>query len=141
MKKNIDIDLVALVFIILGLLAVFAPLAGCSHTPDQAANDARECRQRLSLHNKEMQKFDRYCRVALFIHNSDLKDVKVKQAAKEAVRICKYVFRVQTDEELLSVGELEREYNKVRHYIIKPGDNFWRETLPCDPAEYTCEEF
>ena len=141
MKKLKDVDLVAVTFIILGLLAMFAPLAGCHHNLYKSSEDPRECCQRLSLHQKEMKRFDRYCRVALFIYNSDLKDKKAKGIAKEAVRVCKYVFRVQSDEELLSVGELEREYNKVRHYIVKPKDTFWRETLPCDPAEYTCEEF
>ncbi len=146
MKNFTTIDVITLVGI-MASLALLLLFSGCNHGfylqghKIANANDPRECCQRLSLHQKEMKRFDRYCRVALFIYNSDLKDKKAKGIAKEAVRVCKYVFRVQSDEELLSVGELEREYNKVRHYITTPKDTFWRESLPCDPAEYTCEEF
>jgi len=142
MKKFDTYEAVTYLGIAATLLVMLMLLAGCSMKfYKKPPEDARQCCQRLSLHNKEMERFDRYCRVALFIYNSDLKDKKTKQIAKEAVRVCKYVFRVQSDEELLSVGELEREYNKVRHYLIKPGDTFWRQTLPCDPEEYSCEEF
>ena len=114
-------------------------LTGCAHT---IAPDPKKCCERLSLHQQEMQKFTRYCKVALFLHRGDaINDKKVKDLSGRAVNVCKFVFGVKTEEQLLSVVDLNEGYHKVRHYIIKPSDNFWRHSLPCDPAEATCEEF
>jgi hypothetical protein len=150
MKKNKlkDVDFIAIVFIVLALIALLVPLAGCNHGfylqghKIAKANDPRQCCQRLSLHQKEMEKFTRYCKVALFLHRGDtINDKKVKELSHRAVNVCKFVFGVQTEEQLLSVSDLNEGYHKVRHYIIKPDDVFWRHSLPCDPAEPACEEF
>ena len=114
-------------------------LTACAHT---TAPDPKKCCQRLSLHQQEMEKFTRYCKVALFLHRGNtINDKKVKDLSSRAVNVCKFVFNVQTEEQLLSVADLNEGYHKVRHYIIKPEDSFWRHSLPCDPAEATCEEF
>ena len=114
-------------------------LTGCAHT---TAPDPKKCCQRLSLHQQEMEKFTRYCKVALFLHRvNTINDKKVKDLSGRAGNVCKFVFGVQTEEQLLSVADLNEGYHKVRHYIIKPEDSFWRRSLPCDPAEATCEEF
>ena len=150
MKKNKlkDVDFIAIVFIVLALIALLVPLAGCNHGfylqghKIAKANDPRQCCQRLSLHQKEMEKFTRYCKVALFLHRGNtINDKKVKELSHRAVNVCKFVFGVQTEEQLLSVSDLNEGYHKVRHYIIKPDDVFWRHSLPCDPAEPACEEF
>jgi hypothetical protein len=150
MKKNKlkDVDFIAIVFIVLALIALLVPLAGCNHGfylqghKIAKTNDPRQCCQRLSLHQKEMEKFTRYCKVALFLHRGDtINDKKVKELSHRAVNVCKFVFGVQTEEQLLSVSDLNEGYHKVRHYIIKPDDVFWRHSLPCDPAEPACEEF
>ena len=52
-----------------------------------------------------------------------------------------FVFGAQTEEQLVSMSDLNEGYHKVRHYIILPEDSFWQRTLPCDPAQPACEEF
>ena len=114
-------------------------LTGCAHT---IAPDPKKCCERVSLHNQEMEKFNRYCKVALFLHRGNtINDKKVKELSKRAVNVCMFVFGAQTEEQLVSMSDLNEGYHKVRHYIIKPGDSFWRHSLPCDPNEATCEEF
>ena len=126
-------------YIILTFLGM--TIGGCKIAPIKHYT-SHECCQRLSLHNEEMEKFTRYCKVALFLHRGDtVNDKKVKEIAKRGVNVCKFVFGVQTEEQLLSVSDLNEGYHKVRHYIIKPDDVFWRHSLPCDPGEPACEEF
>lgn len=124
---------------ILGLLMA----GGCTHTVQP---DHRDCCARVSLHNKEMKKFNRYCKVALFLHRSNtLSDPQIKENVKTAVDVCKFVLMADTEEQLLSTVELNdtSETQQVRKYIIKPdaGESFWRQDLHCDPAEFACEEF
>lgn len=139
MKRLATIDIVTILGIAACLLLVLG-VGGCVHSP--SPTESAQCCKRLSLYEEEMDKFNRYCKVALFIHNSDLKDKKVKQIAQQGVRICKFVFKVETDQDLLSIRELNQGYHKVRHYIItNPSENGWRPVLDCDPIEPYCEEF
>ena len=113
----------------------------CVHAPTPTGD---ECCKRLSLRTEQMSTFNRYCKVALFLSKSENKAVGkvVQKNAIAAVKVCKFVFKVDTDEELVAAGD-EQEYHRVRSYIIlnPSGDNFWRKSLPCDPAEPACEEF
>ena len=114
-------------------------MTACAHTD---VSDTKQCCKRLSLHQEQMSTFNRYCKVALFLSKSSHKSVGkvVQKNAAAAVKVCKFVFDVDTDEELVAAGD-EQEYYRVRSYIIPgPDVNGWRKTLPCDPAEYTCEE-
>ena len=89
-----------------------------------------------------MGKFTRYCKLALYIKQSTLKDKKVKDIAEQGVRICKFVLGVNSDQQLLTINEPNDDMQRVRNLIFeKDGGTFWRQTLPCDPDEYTCEEF
>ena len=127
-------------YIILASLLITA-IGGCKIAPVKHYT-SNECCQRLSLHNKEMEKFTRYCKVALFLHRGDtINDKKVKELSKRAVNVCMFVFGAQSEEQLISMSDLNEGYHKVRHYIILPEDSFWRHSLPCDPAEAACEEF
>jgi hypothetical protein len=126
-------------YIILASLLMI--VGGCKIAPIKHYT-SNECCQRLSLHNKEMEKFNRYCKVALFLHRGNtINDKKVKELSKRAVNVCMFVFGAQTEDQLISMSDLNEGYHKVRHYIILPEDSFWRQSLPCDPAEATCEEF
>ena len=126
--------------IILASLLLTA-VGGCKIAPVKHYSSS-ECCQRLSLHNKEMEKFTCYCKVALFLHRGDtINDKKVKDLSKRAVNVCMFVFGAQTEEQLVSVSDLNEGYHKVRHYIILPEDSFWQRSLPCDPAQAACEEF
>ncbi len=140
MKKFNLIDAVTLVGIISSILLILMFGSGCAHT---GVTDPKKCCERVSLHNQEMEKFTRYCKVALFLRRGDtINDKKVKELSQRAVNVCKFVFGVETDDQLLSVSDLNQGWHKVRHYIILPDENgFWPRTLPCDPEEYSCEEF
>ena len=120
-------------------------LTGCGHSfyvQGHKVAKTNDCCKRLSLRAEQMSTFNRYCKVALFLSKSTNKAVGkvVQKNATAAVKVCKFVFKVETDEELVAAGD-EQEYWRVRSYIIKPEDGFWRESLPCDPAEAACEEF
>ena len=114
-------------------------LTACAPT---ASPDPKQCCQRLSLHNQEMEKFTRYCKVALLQHRGDtINDKKVKDLSKRAVNVCMFVFGAQTEQQLVSMSDMNEGYHKVRHYIILPEDSFWQRSLPCDPDQPACEEF
>jgi hypothetical protein len=126
-------NIIGLALLLLGI--------GCSHSPTTKGD---ECCKKLSLHTEQMTTFNRYCKVALFLSQSKNKAVGkvVQKNAAAAVKVCKYVFGVETDDELVEAGD-RQEYYRVRSYIIlNPSENgFWRQTLPCDPDQTACEEF
>jgi hypothetical protein len=91
-----------------------------------------------------MDKFNRYCKVALFLANSENeKEVGtgIKKVARDGVNVCKFVFGVETDQDLLAAGDMQ-DYYKIRHYIISSPDtpNGW-DPPNCNPTEVHCEEF
>jgi len=139
MKKFNLFDVVTFMGIVSSIILILMYGAGCAHN---VSVDTRECCQRLSLQTEEMSKFTRYCKVALFLSKSTVIDKKVKRAGADAVKVCKFVFNVESDQDLIAAGDLQ-EYHRVRSYIILDPDKqgFWRETLDCDPAELSCEEF
>ena len=148
MKKKVEgfglIDVLTLSVVIFSLFVVFL-MSGCHHNLYQSkATDPRQCCQRLSLHHKQMSQFNRYCKVALFLSKSKTSNLGkgVKENATTAVNVCKFVFGVKTDEELVAAGDAQ-EYYRVRSYIIteEEDNNGWRKTWDCDPAEPSCEEF
>ena len=145
MKKFTLIDIVTMVGIASSILLVLMFASGCSmKLYKQSPSDVRQCCERVSAHAAEMEKFARYCKVAVFLANSEnTKAVGsgVKKAARQAVDVCKFVFRAETDDQLISAGD-DQDYYKVRSYIItKPDHNgFWMHPN-CDPAEMHCEEF
>ena len=142
MKKFNLIDIVTIVGITTSILLVLMFSTGCSMKFYKTPTDIRQCCDRVDARTKAMSQFNRYCKVALFLSNSKVKTIGkgVKENAATAVKVCKFVFKVETDEELVAAGD-EQEYYRVRSYIITPEDGFWRQTLPCDPAESACEEF
>tara|TARA_R100001015_G_C4468833_1_gene53200 strand:+ start:112 stop:549 length:438 start_codon:yes stop_codon:yes gene_type:complete len=145
MKNFNTIDTITLVGI-MASLALLLLFSGCSHgfylQGHKIAKTNDECCKRLSLRAEQMSTFNRYCKVALFLSKSTNKAVGkvVQKNATAAVKVCKFVFKVETDEELVAAGD-EQEYHRVRSYIITPDEGFWRHSLPCDPAESACEEF
>ena len=145
MKKFTLIDIITMVGIAASILLVLMFASGCSMKfYKQSPEDVRKCCERVSLHQKEMDKFARYCKVALFLANSEnTKEVGsgVRKGARDAVNVCKFVFDVTTDQDLLSAGD-QQDYYKVRSYIVKdPYNNGGWHHPQCDPAEIHCEEF
>ena len=117
-------------------------LTGCGHA--QTVTDVRKCCARVDASSAEMDRFNRYCKVALFLAKSEnTKEVgsKVKEGARNAVNICKFVFSVRTDEELIAAGD-QIHYYKVRSYMVPdPSKNGGWNPPGCDPQELHCEEF
>tara|TARA_R110000824_G_scaffold18802_1_gene73837 strand:- start:731 stop:1132 length:402 start_codon:yes stop_codon:yes gene_type:complete len=133
MKLN-PLEFVVLLSIIIGSALL---VAGCSHikvTPEE------HCCQRLDVRTKEMQDFNRFCKVLVFAANTN-KDPGAQESIKARLGVCRFVFGVNTNAELMSAGPDENFY-KVRHYTIpNPAENGWQMPLNCDPAEPACEEF
>ena len=145
MKKDKFLEVITFLGILtsLGILLVAGTSCSMKFYKESPA-DVRKCCERLSLHDQEMRKFNRYCKVALFMHRSPaLNDPKIKENVKTAVDICKFVFMTDDEEQLVSTVEQNDKVEpyKVRQYIISPEDGFWRQTLPCDPDQFACEEF
>ena len=142
MKKFNLIDIITVVGIAASILLMLMFASGCSMKFYKTPKDVRQCCERVDARTKAMSQFNRYCKVALFLSNSKVKTIGkgVKENAATAVGVCKFVFKVETDEELVAAGD-EQEYYRVRSYIIKPEDSFWRRSLPCDPDQPACEEF
>jgi hypothetical protein len=144
MKKLTTHDVVTYLGIAATILLILTYATGCSMKfYKKSPEDVRRCCERVSLHQKEMDKFARYCKVALFLANSENKKEVgsgVRKGARDAVNICKFVFEVDTDKDLLAAGDDQQDYYKVRSYIIKDPDGGWYHPQ-CDPAEIHCEEF
>ena len=147
MKKLTPHDVITGLGIAATILLMLSYATGCSmKLYKQSAADTRQCCERLSVHTTEMEKFNRYCKVALFLANSDSEKKKevgsgVRKAARDAVNICKFVYAVETDDDLRAAGD-EQAYYKVRSYILtEPETNGGWLHPQCDPAEIHCEEF
>jgi len=142
MKRLTPLEVVTFIGMAACVALVLLYATGCAHTPSPA--DVRQCCERVSLHTKEMDKFNRYCKVALFLATSEnTKQVGsgLRKGARDAVEVCKFVYGVKTDSELLAAGD-EQDYYRVRSYIIPNPDGDGGFIHPqCDPAEIHCEEF
>ncbi len=142
MKKFNTYEIVTYLGILASLLLMMMYGTGCSMKFYKTPEDVRQCCERVSAHAKEMEKFARYCKVAVFLANSEnTKAVGsgVRKSARQAADVCKFVFRVETDEELISAGD-DQGFYKVRSYIITNPDANGGWIHPnCDPAEIHCE--
>jgi len=145
MKKFNLIDIITMLGIAASILLVLMFATGCSMKFYKTPEDIRKCCDRVDARTKAMSQFNRYCKVALFLSNSKAKAIGkgVKENATAAVKVCKFVFKVETDEELIAAGD-EQEYHRVRSYIIPAEDfdqNGWLRKLDCNPSHPGCEEF
>tara|TARA_R110002124_G_scaffold138698_1_gene302542 strand:+ start:258 stop:692 length:435 start_codon:yes stop_codon:yes gene_type:complete len=136
MTNLIKLATTSLVFLMLG------SASGCGHA--QTITDTRKCCARVDASSAEMDRFNRYCKVALFLaksENTKAVGSKVKEGARAAVNICKFVFSVRTDEELIAAGD-QPYYYKVHSYVISnPSENGGWNPPVCDSQELHCEEF
>jgi hypothetical protein len=146
MKKCNLIDIVTMLCVASFFLLVLMYTSGCSMKfYKKSPTDVRKCCERVNAHVQEMEKFNRYCKVALFLAKGDNKKEVgsgVKKAAREAVDVCKFVYRVESDDDLLASGDVQ-DYYRVRSYLIEDPRNEatgWMR-MGCDPAEIHCEEF
>ena len=118
-------------FIVLVAIIICSALlvSSCRIAP---IHPARNCCQRLDVRTKEMQEFNRFCKVlaaAQFIN----KDLQAQESIKNRLGVCRFVFGVTTNRELLSAAG--------PHHLPAMIEMGWQIPLDCDPAEPTCEEF
>tara|TARA_R100001443_G_scaffold99912_1_gene107132 strand:- start:2426 stop:2839 length:414 start_codon:yes stop_codon:yes gene_type:complete len=137
MRKPNTIDVITYVGIAASLALLFMFAGGCSTTTEAQINN---CCERLDTRTKEMQEFNRYCKVLVFAAKTE-NNKEIKESVDQRIGICKFVFGVKTNTELLSAGP-DEGYYKVRHYLIpNPDENGFPAVLDCDPQEPSCEEF
>ena len=115
------------------ILTSFLIAAGCSHAPSVDKN----CCQRLDVRTKEMQDFNRFCKVLIFAARSN-KDPRTQETIKDRLGVCRFVFGVEKNEHLLSAGP-DANFHKVQAYYI-PTSTGW-DPPECDPSDVHCEEF
>ena len=102
---------------------------GCRVAP---IHPTRNCCQRLDVRTKEMQDFNRYCKV-LVVARATNKDAQAQESIKNRLGVCRFVFGVSTNRELLSAAD--------PHHLPTTLEMGWQIPLDCDPSEPTCEEF
>mgnify|MGYP003983272317 CR=1 FL=1 len=142
MKKCNTIDVITWGGILATLLLLFG-VGGCSMKFYKSPSDIRKCCDRMDVSTKAMSQFNRYCKVALSLSRSQSTALGkgVRDSASSAVKVCKFVFNVDTDDELVAAGD-EQEYQRVHTYVVLPENEMgWRKTLDCDPDQPSCEEF
>jgi hypothetical protein len=129
----------ALEFVVLLAIIICSALlvAGCSHV----ATSPKDCCQRLDVRTNEMQEFNRFCKVLVFAAQRTDKNTKTYESIENRLGVCRFVFGVDNDSDLLSAGP-DETYYKVRQYIIPaPSEGGWQMPLDCDPMQPSCEEF
>ena len=104
-------------------------VSGCRVAP---IHPPRNCCQRLDVRTKEMGDFNRYCKV-LIVARATNKDPQAQESITNRLRVCRFVFGVSTNRELLSAVD--------SHHLPASLEMGWQVPLDCDPAEPTCEEF
>ena len=121
-------------------------LVGCASTPPPK----KGCCERLDVRMKQMEKYSRLCKVLVFAEGIN-KFEKHKKDIQQGIALCKFVFGADDKKDLLTVGP-DEDFYQARFYILdgtegneKPAkaeqQMDWISPLPCDPNEFTCEEF
>jgi hypothetical protein len=88
-----------------------------------------------------MEEFNRYCMMIVFAARKET-DPKVLVDIKRRIELCKFVFGVADDEDVLSALEEKGEQlYKVRSSVVPIRSGAWHPPLGCDPHEIHCEEF
>jgi hypothetical protein len=137
MKKLTFVEFVTLLGIVSSLLLVLMYATGCAVRAKVYTNQ-EACCERLDVRMKEMEEFNRYCMMMVFADRKE-GDPKVKEDIQRRLNLCKYVFGVPRDQDLMSHLE-NKEMTGVNAWRQVYHD-FWNPPISCDPAEIHCEEF
>jgi len=120
---------------VLASMALALGAGGCVHTPPP-----EDCCTRLDVRTKEMKVFDRYCTMLVFAGRKET-DAKVTKDINRRLDLCKFVFGVETNQNLLSTLQEREQFHRVRYYRFSIEDGGWNPPLDCYPEEVGCEEF
>ena len=136
MKKLVTpLELVTFGGVITSLLIILCASSCALHA--KVYTDQNEmCCERLDTRLTEMEEFNRYCMMMVFADRKE-KDPKVIEDIKRRIDLCKFVFGVPSDQDLMSHLEnrtTQDPWRQVYH-------DFWNPPISCDPTEIHCEEF
>ena len=137
-KKFTMIEWVTFGGIVTSLLIMMLAASGCAVRAKVYTNK-EACCERLDVRMKEMEEFNRYCMMMVFADRKE-EDPKVKEDIQRRLDLCKYVFGVPRDQDLMSHLESNTPvkgndaWRQVYH-------DFWNHPISCDPSEIHCEEF
>jgi hypothetical protein len=137
-KKLKFLDWVTIVGVIVSasVMTVAMSLGGCSTPPQTGIQTHQACCKRLDMRMKEMEEFNRYCMMMVFADRKE-EDPNVKADIQRRLGLCKYVFGVPRDQDLMSHLEKKPTGSPWRQVY----QDFWNPPVSCDPREIHCEEF
>ena len=118
------------------LLLVF--LTGCAVRAKVYTTHEEACCERLDVRVKEMKEFNRYCMMMVFADRKE-DSPKVKEDIERRLNLCKFVFGVPRDQDLMShLQTMEVRPHSAWRQVY---NDFWNLPVSCDPSEVHCEEF
>ncbi len=138
MKKFNTIDSITLGGIITSVLLILFASSGCALHAKVYTDHNKACCERLDVRLAEMEEFNRYCMMMVFADRKE-KDPKVLEDIKRRVNLCKFVFGVPRDQDLMS--HLENKNTEGTNPWRQVYHDFWNPPISCDPSEIHCEEF
>jgi len=141
-KNYTLIDWVTAFGIAASLLVAMMYLTGCALHDKVYTKRNEVCCERLDVRLNAMEEFNRYCMMMVFADRKE-KDPKVREDIARRINLCKFVFGVSEDEDLMStIDQNKKELYKVRSYTEPIRSGAWYPPMGCDPAEEMgCEEF
>jgi len=138
-KNYTLIDWVTAFGIAASLLVAMMYLSGCALHAKVYTNKNEACCERLDTRLQEMEEFNRYCMMMVFADRKETKP-KVKEDIQRRINLCKFVFGVPRDQDLMSHLESRTPVSGNDAWRRVYYD-FWNPPISCDPTEIHCEEF
>ena len=137
MKKFTTVEWVTFVGIGASLLLLMLASSGCAVRAKVYTNQDACC-ERLDVRMKEMEEFNRYCMMMVFADRNE-GNPKVKEDIKRRLNLCKFVFGVPRDQDLMShLQTMDVQPHSAWREVY---NDFWNHPVSCDPSEIHCEEF
>ena len=136
-KNYTFIEWVSFIGIVSSLLLVLLAASGCAVRAKVYTNQ-ESCCERLDVRLKEMEEFNRYCMMMVFADRNE-DNPKVKEDIQRRLNLCKFVFGVPRDQDLMShLQNMEVRPHSAWRQVY---NDFWNHPVSCDPSEVHCEEF
>jgi len=137
--KKLDMSTVITILGVVSSLAVILLGSSCALHAKVYTKNNEACCERLDTRLTEMEEFNRYCMMMVFADRKET-DPKVKEDIQRRINLCKYVFGVPRDQDLMSHLESNTPVSGNDAWRRVYYD-FWNPPISCDPAEIHCEEF
>jgi hypothetical protein len=136
-KKLKFIDWITILGIVVSASVLTVAMSGCAVRAKVYTNQ-ESCCERLDVRLKEMEEFNRYCMMMVFADRNE-GNPKVKEDIQRRLNLCKFVFGVPRDQDLMShLQNLDAGPQNAWRQVYH---DFWNPPVSCDPREIHCEEF